>query len=912
MVRSFTWPWIGLLIGCGSYVFSGAAYGQSVLYVDDDATGANDGSSWPDAYNYLQDALAAAADSGGTVTEIRVAQGIYKPDQGADQTPGSRSASFYLQDGLALRGGYAGCGTPDPDERNFALYETLLSGDLNGDDWIASTYYRENSYHVVIASATDQTAILDGFSISGGYACPESEGGGLHIRYYGSPTVANCIFRDNVACGPWGYGGGVCNEGDSPMFTSCIFTNNTARGGGGLANRSARSPVLIDCVFSGNSTSPWYGCGGGVLNDCSENPLLLNCTFVANVAGRGAGMYSEHTDVTLVNSTFCGNVATYDGGALLTKGGLLTSTLTNCILWANAAPYGSQVCTVGWYYTSTTLTNCILWKNAAPYTSQICGDATVDHCCVQGGWISGTGNIDLDPLLVDPDGPDDDPDTWEDNDYHLAPTSPCINAGDNDAPGLPAHDFEGDLRVQHCRVDLGVDETPYYADCNGNGVADACDIAEGTSEDCTANRIPDECEPDCNGNAVADSCDVADGTSEDCTANGVPDECEPDCNENGTADSCDIADGTSEDCNANVIPDECEPDEDCNGNGIQDVCDIGGATSNDCNENNVLDECDIAGVTSADCTGNGVPDECEADCNENGVADSCDIAGPTSADCTDNGIPDECEPDCNGNGLADSCDIGGATSEDCNDNGVPDECDIAGDTSEDWNGNGIPDDCEGACCTGQVCTDTTQAECQAVEGYWVGGSLCPPAFPSNLCEWGACCLAPGWCGDEPDYDTEDECENEGGEYVGGATCRDDPCAVCQFRWPGYCHHEDPDGFLIPVDRAFGVRGADDFQPTGDVINRICWVAGFYAPGVGECTENPPPDAWQVTFYEDLDGLPDLNNVVAGPLDIVVERKQYHRRGAYGKNLAGLSDIYEVAAKPMDTGVEGRSCGSGHR
>jgi len=49
--------------------------------------------------------------------------------------------------------------------------------------------------------------------------------------------------------------------------------------------------------------------------------------------------------------------------------------------------------------------------------------------------------------------------------------------------------------MQHCRVDMGADESPYFIDCNNNGVPDACDIAEGTSEDCTGNGIPDECQP---------------------------------------------------------------------------------------------------------------------------------------------------------------------------------------------------------------------------------------------------------------------------------------------------------------------------------------------------------------------------------------------------------------------------------
>ena len=67
-------------------------------------------------------------------------------------------------------------------------------------------------------------------------------------------------------------------------------------------------------------------------------------------------------------------------------------------------------------------------------------------------------------------------------------------------------------------------------DCNGNGIADGCDLQNSTSLDCNANGIPDECDiagglPDCNGNGRPDSCDIASGAA-DVNGNGIPDSCE--------------------------------------------------------------------------------------------------------------------------------------------------------------------------------------------------------------------------------------------------------------------------------------------------------------------------------------------------------------------------------------------------
>ena len=71
-------------------------------------------------------------------------------------------------------------------------------------------------------------------------------------------------------------------------------------------------------------------------------------------------------------------------------------------------------------------------------------------------------------------------------------------------------------------------------DCNGNGIPDVNDIANGTSKDCNGNGIPDECDiargdsSDCNGNGKPDECDIADGTSTDGNGDGIPDECQLD------------------------------------------------------------------------------------------------------------------------------------------------------------------------------------------------------------------------------------------------------------------------------------------------------------------------------------------------------------------------------------------------
>ena len=238
-------------------------------------------------------------------------------------------------------------------------------------------------------------------------------------------------------------------------------------------------------------------------------------------------------------------------------------------------------------------------------------------------------------------------------------------------------------------TDMDTATVGLFLDCNTNMEDDADDIANGTSTDCNANGIPDECEnlADCNQNGVPDICDIdpddPDGngsSSDDCNNNETPDECEID--ENSTAP------GGPYFCTSN-----CDPD--CNNNGVPDECDIDDGTSEDCNENGVPDECDIEDGTSPDCNSNGTPDECEIDMNSLAPGGPYFCIADCAADCNTNGIPDECDID------PSDPDGNGEVSADCQPNGIPDECDVAtgdpdgnGEVSEDTDGNGIPDECE--------------------------------------------------------------------------------------------------------------------------------------------------------------------------------------------------------------------------
>jgi len=133
--------------------------------------------------------------------------------------------------------------------------------------------------------------------------------------------------------------------------------------------------------------------------------------------------------------------------------------------------------------------------------------------------------------------------------FNISPGIPCSSPQINCDDGNPSNGTES------CGPNGGCIVT-YQADCNNNYVEDAFDIMSGSSSDCDADGIPDECQADCNGNGISDSCDIASGLSSDLDGDGVPDECQDDCNGNGIPDESELSASTDE--NDNCVLDECE------------------------------------------------------------------------------------------------------------------------------------------------------------------------------------------------------------------------------------------------------------------------------------------------------------------------------------------------------------------
>lgn len=424
-----------LVVVClGALSISTSSAQTVTLRVDgDDGSGTpvGEGAFWgSNAFKYLQDALAHA--DGLFEAEPPLAEEVhiwvastdpsnpYLPDRDASNpTGGGPQASFHLRNNVRLYGGFAGNETA-LNQRDPLNNPTVLSGDLGLDDAQATSNccsphggaggcddqdcedlictiwadccisggwndlcmlltrnlcpkalcnHDDNTDAVVVAEEVNSTAILSGFVITGAMT-GGSNGGAIRV-IDASPIIARCRIVDNTASS----GGGMNISGASePLITSCAFVRNS----------SAFGPAIL--VIPQGQT--------GVTT-------RIHNTLVVQNGGNGHGaaiLGSTNAQIEIINCTIADNAVTQSsqGGVVLTGDGVLT--VTNAILRDN---HPNEVRDVG---NSSSIT--ISYSNVEGLSS------------FPSGWL-GTGNIDADPLFVNPLALD----------YRLGDNSPCIDAG---------------------------------------------------------------------------------------------------------------------------------------------------------------------------------------------------------------------------------------------------------------------------------------------------------------------------------------------------------------------------------------------------------------------------------------------------------------------------------------------------
>lgn len=394
----------------------------NVIAVDIDATGANDGISWGNAYTSLQSALSAATAG----KEIWVAEGMYTPHAS------DNSISFQLKENVDIYGGFSGSEAL-LTERDFVTHLTILSGDLNGDDNYGSTPATNITENTRTVVKGEDNTILDGFTIQGGNATGYS-GGGMNLSL-SSPTLSNLIFSHNSSVS----GGGGVNIAvlSNPIMTNIQVLNNTSNSSGAGLRLTQSNSVITNLTVANNIGTSDGSAGGIDLN--SGTPIFTNLIVTNNSATGSScagGISTGTSSPVITNAIVINNAATGSSCAGGIKAGGGNPVITNTVIANNTASGDFSVSGVKDPLSTISLKNGLLWNNILDGLSL----------------GTGLGNVDeaTDPFVdsADPDGADD---TWFTADDGLRISVSAVTVINQGITGvdIPLTDILGLARVSN-------------------------------------------------------------------------------------------------------------------------------------------------------------------------------------------------------------------------------------------------------------------------------------------------------------------------------------------------------------------------------------------------------------------------------------------------------------------------------
>lgn len=283
-----------------------------VWFVSASATGANDGTSWNDAFTQIS----------SIGSRLRATDQVWLANGGS--ITGTGQQLITLQRDTSLLGGFQG-GETAPSERPLPLVHSVLNAQDNARCF---TLRAGGTYRI------EGVKCLDGRDVDG-------EGGGGLFAVDASLELAHSVFESCRA--PFNNGGAVFVDGAGHVTVENVqFLQNTSSYRGGALYATSRDQsdakrlTIVDSSFTDNTAS---GDGGAVVLASKNRQTggllarLERCSFTDNSTTRSGGaVLALNIETTIVSCSFEGNTANYNGGAiwsLLSDLHLSQSTFTN-------------------------------------------------------------------------------------------------------------------------------------------------------------------------------------------------------------------------------------------------------------------------------------------------------------------------------------------------------------------------------------------------------------------------------------------------------------------------------------------------------------------------------------------------------------------------------------------------------
>ena len=396
--------------------------------------------------------------------------------------PAGSSASLSIS-GVTIQNGRA----DNPDENGGGV---SIVGDsfLDLTNVILKSNYAEGGGGAVYSSGAGTSISKSTLSMNRSI----DDGGAVHSCCGGSMSIVYSTLEMNIS---ESLGGGLfrcCGSGDTATVIASTISGNIADNlGGGVYTCCGGNLTLSWTTVSDNTANNE---GGGMYSCCGGAIDMQSSTFSGNKGSTGGGIrHGEGAMLVGTNCTISGNIATADGGGLRSQSGADTY-LTNVTIYDNTAATAGGISLGANIGDDTFLANTIIGAN------------TPDDCAGDDVLTSLGTNLDSDTTCMlagigDISGSDPVLGTLSDNGSktltHLPLSgSPVVDTGNNAyCPDLDQRDLSRPNDGNNdgtSTCDIGAVEQ--FLDCNSNDVLDVVDIGNGTSADCDADGVPDECQ----------------------------------------------------------------------------------------------------------------------------------------------------------------------------------------------------------------------------------------------------------------------------------------------------------------------------------------------------------------------------------------------------------------------------------
>lgn len=212
---------------------------------------------------------------------------------------------------------------------------------------------------------------------------------------------------------------GIHCNGSSSQILNNIISGNEGGDGAGVYCGHASAIIRSNQITDNWHVSHFFGGSGICLEECSG--VVEDNTLSGNLACGGTILY-VHSSNTLKGNMIYENEACFAGGVYFVESSPIAAGNTIVGNTAGSASTGGIHC----YYSYPIITTSILRNNLPDEIYCEESEPLISYSNIQGGW-DGDGNIDEDPLFVDP----------ENDNYHLLPDSPCIDTGHPELPCRP-------------------------------------------------------------------------------------------------------------------------------------------------------------------------------------------------------------------------------------------------------------------------------------------------------------------------------------------------------------------------------------------------------------------------------------------------------------------------------------------